>query len=106
VRTELLQQVRSQLKELRGLGVRYDLVPSRQARTRKTAKPCKICGFQTAKPHDARAHRWQEPKAPFTDDELASKGLRLVGKRLATSAPKRSKRKRANGRAEGERPRA
>ena len=48
--------------------------PRRQ--TRDT--PCPICGFKTNPHHDGRAHRSQEPKRPFTGEELSEKGLAKV----------------------------
>lgn len=42
-------------------------------------KPCKICEFKTTPLHDARAHRSQNPKKPFTVEELMEKGLSKVG---------------------------
>ena len=50
-----------------------------------TAKPkaakadvCPICDFQTAPPHDRRAHRYQKKKAPLSAEELNEKGLTKV----------------------------
>jgi DNA-binding protein H-NS len=50
-----------------------------------TAKPkaakadvCPICDFQTAPPHDRRAHRYQKKKAPLSAGELKEKGLTKV----------------------------
>lgn len=41
--------------------------------------PCKVCAFETAPPHDARAHRSQgDNKKPFTKDELQELGLEKV----------------------------
>jgi len=45
--------------------------PRRQARD----IPCPICKYKTEPHHDGRAHRSQEPKRPFTDVELAERGL-------------------------------
>ena len=48
--------------------------PTRQARD----VPCPICEFRTEPHHDRRAHRSQEPKRPFTEEELSEKGLAKV----------------------------
>jgi hypothetical protein len=45
--------------------------PTRQARD----VPCPICEFKTEPHHDGRAHRSQEPKRAFTEEELAERGL-------------------------------
>jgi DNA-binding protein H-NS len=39
------------------------------------ADVCPICKFQTAPPHDGRAHRYQKKKAPLSAEELKEKGL-------------------------------
>jgi DNA-binding protein H-NS len=39
------------------------------------ADVCPICDFQTAPPHDGRAHRYQKKKAPLSAEELKEKGL-------------------------------
>jgi DNA-binding protein H-NS len=39
------------------------------------ADACPICDFQTTPPHDRRAHRYQNKKAPFSAEELKEKGL-------------------------------
>jgi DNA-binding protein H-NS len=39
------------------------------------ADVCPICDFQTTPPHDRRAHRYQNKKAPFSAEELNEKGL-------------------------------
>jgi hypothetical protein len=48
--------------------------PKRQVRD----IPCPICEFKTEPHHDGRAHRSQEPKKPFTEEELSEKGLAKV----------------------------
>jgi hypothetical protein len=49
--------------------------PKRQARD----IACPICEFKTDPHHDGRAHRsQQEPKRPFTTEELAAKGLTKI----------------------------
>jgi len=88
VERESLRQVKRILSELNKLGFDYRVVGSsrgngavravnRKSRTVKDAA-CKICGFRTARSHDARAHRGQAKKAPFTRKELAERGLRRV----------------------------
>jgi hypothetical protein len=39
----------------------------------KVQPPCKVCGFKTSPPHDARGHRGQSMKQPFTAEELRLK---------------------------------
>jgi hypothetical protein len=91
VKAETLRKVKQALKELNKLGFDYRVVRNgtasgradgignervvRKART-PTNAPCKICGFRTVRPHDARAHRGQAKKARFTRKELAERGLR------------------------------
>ena len=72
-RVELVEKIDLNLGLLKNLGFHYKLVESREGQS-----PCRICGFKTDKPHNARAHRWQEPKAPFTKEELARRGMRRV----------------------------
>lgn len=90
-RNDALARVETILGELRELGLEYELVErgqkggtsralkSRSAGTKATGqrggKPCPICEFTTDPPHDARRHRSQKNKAPFTDDELEGMGL-------------------------------
>jgi hypothetical protein len=83
VKTETLRKVRQALNELNKLGFDYRVVGngsfSESIRRRSLQDaPCKICGFRTLRPHDARAHRGQAKKAPFTRKELAERGLRRV----------------------------
>jgi len=85
VKTETLRKVKQALNELNKLGFDYRVVGNgsvtkrvrRSPRTLKDA-PCRICGFRTVRPHDARAHRGQAKKAPFTRKELAERALRRV----------------------------
>jgi hypothetical protein len=42
-------------------------------------RPCPICGFRTEPPHDARRHRGQDPKRPFSEEELQANHMRRVG---------------------------
>ena len=76
------------VKELNELGFNYRLVADGAHMPRaKTARErgrkrrvnnvaCKICNFQTVPPHDARTHRGQSKKSPFTSKELTERGLR------------------------------
>lgn len=41
-------------------------------------RPCPICGFKTDPPHDARRHRGQIEKHPFTDEELEANHMKKV----------------------------
>jgi hypothetical protein len=87
-KSEAMQKVDKALKELNELGFNYRLVAdgrriprAKTARTRGRKRrvnnvACKICNFQTVPPHDARTHRGQSKKAPFTSKELAERGLR------------------------------
>jgi hypothetical protein len=83
VKTETLRKVQQALSELNKLGFDYRVVGNgvseirRRSRTLKNA-PCIICGFRTVRPHDARAHKGQAKKAPFTRKELAERGLRRL----------------------------
>jgi hypothetical protein len=84
VKTETLRKVKQALSELNKLGFDYRIVVNgrvqrvrRSTRTLESA-PCRICGFRTVRPHDARAHRGQAKKAPFTRKELAEHSMRRV----------------------------
>jgi hypothetical protein len=92
---EALDKAHKAIAELNALGLNYRLVegsgPStarRQPRERTKGEapkrqardvPCLICEFKTEPHHDGRAHRSQEPKRPFTEEELAERGLAKVG---------------------------
>ena len=87
-KSEALKHVQEALKELNSLGFNYRLIGNGisrvSARTSKTgggkgrvkSGPCKICSFATIPPHDARTHRAQAKKAPFTNQDLTQRGLR------------------------------
>lgn len=84
-KAELLQRIERDIEQLNELGFNYVLSDKRHAKTRAngrylkvTSKPCSICGFETIKPHDARSHRWQKPKAAFSEKDLSDRGLRRV----------------------------
>ena len=80
---EALKKATEAIAELNALGLDYRLThgtgkaKSATAETSGTAKdaPCPICKFLTAPPHDARTHRNQKKKAPFSQAELKEKGL-------------------------------
>jgi single-stranded DNA-specific DHH superfamily exonuclease len=84
-RKEALEVINAALGTLGEFGFNYRLVEAKPpapsgrkgARQVKDA-PCKVCGFKTSPPHDARAHRTQTKKKPFTDEELQAKGLTRV----------------------------
>lgn len=84
---EAVAQAQAAVDVLGALGYQYTLVrEDKQKKTstrRGTRKPrldrdCTICKYQTNPPHDARLHRGQTEKAPFSDDELGEKGLTIV----------------------------
>ena len=89
---EALEAAHKAIAALNELGFDYRLVegpstsrrPLRertegQAPRRQTRDiACPICEFRTTPRHDGRAHRSQEPKRPFTDAELAERGLAKV----------------------------
>ena len=90
---EALDKAHKAIADLKELGFDYRLVegpgtsrrPSRERTAGEAPKrqardvPCPICEFKTEPRHDGRAHRSQhEPKRPFTEEELAEKGLTKV----------------------------
>jgi DNA repair exonuclease SbcCD ATPase subunit len=89
-KNEALQTAQEAIEELRELGFTYRLVeegrsaPAENTGTRKgtrqvsSDRPCPICNFRTEPPHDARRHRGQNPKKPFSDDELEMQQLRKL----------------------------
>jgi hypothetical protein len=78
--TEARRRVDEALDGLNALGKRFRLVEDNSGGRKGTRQvkdaPCKICGFRTVPPHDARRHRGQRTKKPFTNDELQSMGMR------------------------------
>ena len=69
VRTVTLRKVKQALSELDKLGFDYWVVVNGRVdeRVRRITRmwesaPCRICGFRTMSPHDARAHRGQARK--------------------------------------------
>jgi len=86
---EALEKAKAAVAELNALGLDYALVVSGSKRAHAPkatapskgavkAAPCSICGFQTSPPHDARTHRGQSKKKPFTTAELEEKGLTMI----------------------------
>jgi hypothetical protein len=100
VKADALQRAETAIQELRDLGFDYDLkTPEQETQVplsrgnkprRKTSQadksalhkpknaPCPICEYTTNPPHDRRSHRTQKRKKPFTDAELAERGMRIV----------------------------
>ena len=89
-KTEALQKAQDAVADLNALGFSYRLVDGTEgarlpravgtpgAKRQSKGGPCPICNFTTDPPHDKRAHRSQQVKAPFTDEELAARNLRKV----------------------------
>jgi hypothetical protein len=88
---EALQKATQAVADLNGLGLNYQLIngdlkgEGKQLK-KATAKPrgtvkdaaCPVCEFMTSPPHDARTHRSQSKKKPFTAKELAERNLAKV----------------------------
>jgi len=81
---EALKKAAEAVADLKALGLDYQLtsgvtkpVKSGAVEHSATGKDaaCPICKFHTAPPHDARTHRNQKKKAPFSTAELKEKGL-------------------------------
>lgn len=85
VKEEHLQVIDAAIKALAEIGLYYEVIvvsdvapkTAKQVRTKKGG-PCKECKFETLPPHDGRAHRKQNPKAPFSDAELKKLGLKRI----------------------------
>jgi hypothetical protein len=90
-KTKALARAEEAINELIGLGFEYEIVEPARGTTRKprTARKasapdhtpkgtCPICEYATNPPHDKRSHRAQTRKKPFTDAELAEKGMKIV----------------------------
>ena len=89
-KSEAINKVDRALKELNSLGFDYCLVSDGSGRSMRVGRKgkagrgkgrvksdaCKICNFLTVPPHDARTHRGQAKKAPFSSQELAERGLK------------------------------
>ncbi len=94
-RESAMTNITESLETLSELGFHYSLVAKQKAKAGSRAprtprapsnKPCKICGFATSPPHDARHHRHQEVKQPFTSEELQERGLTRVPEPVADSS--------------------
>lgn len=96
VKSETLAAIETKIEVLRELGFEYEVVPcagpknrSRKKSHSQSGKPtgqCPICDFETVPPHDARHHRSQNPKVPFTEAELSERGFSKVGTPEANNA--------------------
>ena len=89
-KSEAIKKVDKALKELNSLGFEYRIVADGSGRSMRVARKvkagrgkgrvknaaCKICKFVTVPPHDARTHRGQSRKAPFSTQELSERGLK------------------------------
>jgi hypothetical protein len=89
---EALDNAEKAVAELNELGFNYRLVEGGESTARAPRKagtqtpkrvardvPCPICEFKTTPHHDARMHRSQKTKKPFSIEELMDKGLTKVG---------------------------
>ena len=90
-KADALARAEEAINELTALGFDYELVEPARAtarkprNARKASTPdhhprgmCPICGCATNPPHDKRSHKSQTKKKPFTDAELAAKGMKLA----------------------------
>jgi DNA repair exonuclease SbcCD ATPase subunit len=88
---EALARAEDAINELTALGFDYELAEharrtARKTRTaRKASAPnhhpkgtCPICEYATHPPHDKRSHKSQQKKRPFTDKELAERGMTIA----------------------------
>jgi hypothetical protein len=80
---EALARAQQAVADLNALGFAYSLTQvsvGRKGTGRIPAdNPCRICGFRTNPPHDARRHRFSKAKKrAFNAKELANLGLRKV----------------------------
>jgi hypothetical protein len=80
---DALSRAQQAVADLNALGFTYSLTQVSVGRKGtgqiQAAKPCKICGFRTNPPHDARKHRFSKAKKrPFNAKELTDLGLRKV----------------------------
>jgi hypothetical protein len=85
---EALTRAQQAIGDLNALGFSYILAQASAARKSAGRKatghipadsPCRICGFRTNPPHDARRHRFSKAKKrPFNAKELTDLGLRKV----------------------------
>jgi hypothetical protein len=87
-KTEALARAQDAISDLNALGFAYSLAQASVAKKAVGRKavgripsdnPCRICGFRTKPPHDARKHRFSKAKKrPFNAKELTDLGLRKV----------------------------
>jgi hypothetical protein len=83
---DALARAQQAISDLNALGFAYSLASvAKKAVGRKAVgripsdNPCRICGFRTNPPHDARRHRFSKAKKrPFNAKELTDLGMRKV----------------------------
>ena len=79
---EAMATMKTALEAVNSLGRHFRLVEDTGSGKKGTRQvrdvPCKVCGFRTRPPHDARRHRAQKTKKPFTNGELQRMGLEKV----------------------------
>lgn len=80
-RDEALAQANAAVRTLKALGFSYQLIDGSGTadprRRKQKALDCRVCGFATDPPHNARKHKFQgEAPQPFTEVELLEFGLR------------------------------
>ena len=77
--SEAMASLNAALESVNALGRRFRLVEDTSTGRKGTRQvkdaPCKICGFKTRPPHDARRHRAQKTKKPFSNAELQAMGM-------------------------------
>lgn len=83
-KADALQKANEAVEELNLLGFHYLLCEEGDQPKGATSGKgfpngiCSICKFETDKKHDARSHKKQDPKRPFTDAELQTMGMKKV----------------------------
>jgi hypothetical protein len=82
-KSEALERAKHAISDLNALGFAYSLTQASVAKKavgrRPSDNPCRICGFRTNPPHDARKHRFSKAKKrPFNAKELTDLGMRKV----------------------------
>src|ERR1700675_1912038 len=90
-KADALARAEEAINELTALGFDYEIVePAREtARKTRTVRKglvpdhhpkgtCPICEYATKPPHDKRSHKSQQKKRPFTDKELAERGMTIA----------------------------
>lgn len=82
VKETLLKTAEEAVSTLNSLGFPYRLLAGTSEgvapRAHTKTRDCPVCKFPTHPPHDGRAHKQQDFKAPFTSEELRDKGLTRV----------------------------